>query len=69
MSVEYLNCFILDYSSPLSSLPPSLPPFPLFAQVPNIFIAGKPVGGFTDGIEQLHQEGKLVPLLKEAGAL
>lgn len=37
--------------------------------VPNIFIGGKPVGGFTDGIEKLHQEGKLVPLLKEAGAV
>jgi len=69
MSVEYLNCFVLDYSSP-PFLPPSLPPsFSSFAQVPNIFIAGKPVGGFTDGIEQLHQEGRLVPLLKEAGAL
>ena len=37
--------------------------------VPNIFIGGKPVGGFTDGVEQLHKEGKLVGLLKEAGAL
>jgi hypothetical protein len=31
--------------------------------------AGKPVGGFTDGVEALHKEGKLVPMLKEAGAL
>jgi glutaredoxin len=38
-------------------------------QVPNIFIGGKPVGGFSDGVEELHKNGKLVPLLKEAGAL
>lgn len=37
--------------------------------VPNIFVGGKPVGGFTDGVEQLQKDGKLVPLLKEAGAL
>lgn len=37
--------------------------------VPNIFISGKPVGGFTDGVEALHKEGKLVAMLKEAGAL
>ena len=37
--------------------------------VPNIFIKGQPVGGFTDGVEALHKEGKLQPMLKEAGAL
>lgn len=37
--------------------------------VPNIFVGGKAVGGFTDGVEELHKAGKLVPLLKEAGAL
>ncbi len=37
--------------------------------VPNIFIAGRPVGGFTDGVEALHKEGKLAEMLKAAGAL
>lgn len=39
--------------------------------VPNVFIAKKSVGGFTDGpgVETLNKEGKLVPMLKEAGAL
>lgn len=37
--------------------------------VPNIFIKGQPVGGFTDGVEALHKEGKLKPMLQEAGAL
>jgi len=41
------------------------------SSVPNIFIGGKPVGGFSDGpgVENLEKEGKLVGLLKEAGAL
>jgi glutaredoxin 3 len=41
------------------------------SSVPNIFIGGKGVGGFSDGpgLETLHKEGKLQGLLKEAGAL
>lgn len=39
--------------------------------MPNIFIKGKSVGGCNDGpgVVTLNNEGKLVPLLKEAGAL
>jgi len=36
--------------------------------VPNVFIGGKHVGGCDDTI-RLHQEGKLVPMLTEAGAI
>lgn len=41
------------------------------SSVPNIFIGGQAVGGFTDGpgLEPLHKEGKLVPELQKAGAL
>lgn len=39
--------------------------------VPNVFVGQKSVGGFTDGpgVETLNKEGKLVPMLKEVGAL
>jgi len=39
--------------------------------VPNIFISGNNVGGCNDGpgVMTLHKEGKLVPLLQQAGAL
>lgn len=39
--------------------------------VPNVFIAGQSVGGFSDGpgVETLHAEGRLVELLQKAGAL
>ncbi|CBI15005.3 unnamed protein product, partial [Vitis vinifera] len=36
--------------------------------VPNVFIGGKHMGG-CDSVMEKHQEGKLVPLLKEAGAI
>ncbi|KAK6155208.1 hypothetical protein DH2020_009456 [Rehmannia glutinosa] len=36
--------------------------------VPNVFIGGKHIGG-CDATTALHKEGKLVPLLTEAGAL
>ena len=36
--------------------------------VPNTFIGGKSVGGNSD-IQALHSADKLVPLLKETGAL
>lgn len=36
--------------------------------VPNVFIGGKHVGGCDDTV-RLHQEGKLVPMLTEAGAI
>lgn len=35
--------------------------------VPRIFIGGKTIGGASDAMT-LHNEGKLVPLMKEAGA-
>lgn len=36
--------------------------------VPNVFIGGKHIGG-CDSTIALHQGGKLVPLLTEAGAI
>nr|CAD1838349.1 unnamed protein product [Ananas comosus var. bracteatus] len=36
--------------------------------VPNVFIGGKHIGG-CDTVTAKHNEGKLVPLLTEAGAL
>ncbi|XVF60256.1 hypothetical protein PTKIN_Ptkin08bG0030400 [Pterospermum kingtungense] len=36
--------------------------------VPNVFIGGKHIGGCDDTSEK-HHEGKLVPLLTEAGAI
>ncbi len=36
--------------------------------VPRVFIGGKCVGGGTD-VQQLQKSGKLVDLLKKAGAL
>ncbi|PIN21835.1 Glutaredoxin [Handroanthus impetiginosus] len=36
--------------------------------VPNVFIGGKHIGG-CDATTAIHKEGKLVPLLTEAGAL
>ncbi|CAN1182886.1 unnamed protein product, partial [Linum perenne] len=36
--------------------------------VPNVFIGGKHIGG-CDTVTGLHKEGKLVPLLTEAGAI
>ncbi|KAL8471302.1 hypothetical protein ACS0TY_028188 [Phlomoides rotata] len=36
--------------------------------VPNVFIGGKHIGG-CDATTNLHQQGKLVGLLREAGAV
>ncbi|XP_009602632.1 glutaredoxin [Nicotiana tomentosiformis] len=36
--------------------------------VPNVFIVGKHVGG-CDSIVEKHQQGKLLPLLKDAAAV
>ncbi|XP_073310756.1 glutaredoxin-like [Primulina huaijiensis] len=36
--------------------------------VPNVFIGGKHIGG-CDATTALHRDGKLVPLLTEAGAV
>ncbi|KAK4489032.1 hypothetical protein RD792_004824 [Penstemon davidsonii] len=36
--------------------------------VPNVFINAKHIGGF-DAVAEKHEEGKLVPLLQEAGAI
>lgn len=36
--------------------------------VPNVFIGGKHVGG-CDSIVEKHQQGKLLPLLKDAAAV
>jgi hypothetical protein len=34
-----------------------------------VFIGGKYVGGFSDGLEPLAADGRLAPLLRSAGAL
>eukprot|EP00471_Norrisiella_sphaerica_P004293 CAMPEP_0184479032 /NCGR_PEP_ID=MMETSP0113_2-20130426/893_1 /TAXON_ID=91329 /ORGANISM="Norrisiella sphaerica, Strain BC52" /LENGTH=114 /DNA_ID=CAMNT_0026857011 /DNA_START=55 /DNA_END=399 /DNA_ORIENTATION=+ len=41
------------------------------SSVPQIFVQGKFIGGCNDGpgVVPLHQQGKLVPMLKEAGAI
>ena len=41
------------------------------SSVPNIFIGGASVGGFSDGpgVNTLQSEGKLVGMLKSAGAM
>ncbi len=36
--------------------------------VPNVFIGGKHIGG-CDATTNLHKEGKLLPILKESGAI
>ncbi|WCJ21026.1 Glutaredoxin [Euphorbia peplus] len=36
--------------------------------VPNVFIGGKHIGG-CDSTTNMHKQGKLVPLLTEAGAI
>jgi glutaredoxin 3 len=36
--------------------------------VPNVFVKKNSIGGGSD-IDALQKEGKLIPLLKEAGAL
>ncbi|PRQ17276.1 putative thioredoxin-disulfide reductase [Rosa chinensis] len=36
--------------------------------VPNVFIAGKHIGG-CDSVLERHQTGQLLPLLREAGAV
>ncbi|KAK4479352.1 hypothetical protein RD792_014864 [Penstemon davidsonii] len=36
--------------------------------VPNVFIGGKHIGG-CDAVVEKHQQGKLVPMLAEAGAI
>ncbi|KAL4584924.1 hypothetical protein LXL04_009535 [Taraxacum kok-saghyz] len=36
--------------------------------VPNVFIGGKHVGG-SDAVMEKHRDGKLVPMLTEAGAI
>ncbi|EXB93590.1 hypothetical protein L484_014582 [Morus notabilis] len=36
--------------------------------VPNVFIAGKNIGG-CDSVLELHQSGQLLPLLTNAGAI
>ncbi|KAL7679605.1 putative glutaredoxin, Thioredoxin-like superfamily [Plasmopara halstedii] len=36
--------------------------------VPNVFVGGKSIGGYTD-VRNLNNEGKLEPLLKQNGAL
>ena len=36
--------------------------------VPRVFVAGKFIGGGSD-VRALQDQGKLVPLLKDAGAL
>ncbi|KAL3833141.1 hypothetical protein ACJIZ3_007877 [Penstemon smallii] len=58
----------LDTESDGSELQSALAQWTGQRTVPNVFIAGKQIGG-CDATTALHKEGKLVPLLTEAGAI
>nr|GMC97312.1 glutaredoxin [Ipomoea batatas] len=58
----------LDIESDGSEIQSALAEWTGQRTVPNVFIGGKHIGG-CDKTNAVHQEGKLVPLLTEAGAL
>lgn len=58
----------LDYVEDGSEIQAALAEWTGQRTVPNVFIGGKHIGG-CDTTTALHGEGKLVPLLTEAGAL
>ncbi|KAI5665509.1 hypothetical protein M9H77_15362 [Catharanthus roseus] len=58
----------LDAESDGSELQSALAEITGQRTVPNVFIGGKHIGG-CDATTALHQGGKLVPLLTEAGAV
>nr|O81187.1 RecName: Full=Glutaredoxin [Vernicia fordii]AAC39481.1 glutaredoxin [Vernicia fordii] len=58
----------LDSESDGSDLQNALAEWTGQRTVPNVFIGGKHIGG-CDKTTGMHQEGKLIPLLTEAGAV
>ncbi|KAJ4769219.1 Glutaredoxin [Rhynchospora pubera] len=58
----------LDYETDGSEIQSALHQWTGQRTVPNVFIGGKHIGG-CDNTVALHNQGKLVPLLTEAGAL
>ncbi|KAM7471291.1 hypothetical protein LguiA_009474 [Lonicera macranthoides] len=58
----------LDEESDGSEMQSALAGWTGQSTVPNVFIGGKHVGG-CDKVTQMHREGKLVPLLADAGAV
>ncbi|KAF3332839.1 glutaredoxin-like protein [Carex littledalei] len=58
----------LDHESDGSEIQAALHQWTGQRTVPNVFIGGKHIGG-CDSTVALHNQGKLVPLLTEAGAL
>ncbi|PKA64588.1 Glutaredoxin [Apostasia shenzhenica] len=58
----------LDVESDGSEIQAALAEWTGQRTVPNVFISGKHIGG-CDRVMEKHSEGKLVPLLTEAGAL
>ncbi|KAJ3692526.1 hypothetical protein LUZ60_012876 [Juncus effusus] len=58
----------LDVESDGSEMQAALKEWTGQRTVPSVFIAGKHIGG-CDSTVAMHKQGKLVPLLTEAGAL
>ncbi|KAK9673712.1 hypothetical protein RND81_12G185300 [Saponaria officinalis] len=58
----------LDTESDGSEVQAALAEWTKQRTVPNVFIGGKHIGG-CDATKNLHNQGRLVPLLTEAGAL
>ena len=58
----------LDQESDGSELQAALKEWTGQKTVPNVFIGGNHIGG-CDATQALHNQGKLVPLLTEAGAV
>ncbi|GAA0164010.1 hypothetical protein Leryth_020907 [Lithospermum erythrorhizon] len=58
----------LDSQSDGSEIQSALASFTGQRTVPNVFIGGKHIGG-CDDTHNMHSQGKLVPLLTEAGAV
>ncbi|KAE8021519.1 hypothetical protein FH972_007403 [Carpinus fangiana] len=58
----------LDIESDGSEIQAALAEWTKQKTVPNVFIGGNHIGG-CDATTALHKEGKLVPLLTQAGAI
>ncbi|KAK9278900.1 hypothetical protein L1049_028481 [Liquidambar formosana] len=58
----------LDEESDGSEMQSALAQWTGQSTVPNVFIGGKHIGG-CDAVMEKHQQGKLLPLLTEAGAI
>ncbi|WRX20116.1 Glutaredoxin - like 10 [Theobroma cacao] len=60
--------FIFVFQGDGSEIQAALAEWTGLRTVPNVFIGGKHIGG-CDVTTTLHEEGKLIPLLTEAGAV